>query len=303
MMAIPNIPVFSLLASNVPYLIFIFLLYILFVAIYRLFLSSLACIPGPKLAALTSLYEFYHDCVHPGQFYFQIQKLHTRYGMINANELLLADGHSIPLLTPEPSRLQLTFSGPIIRIGPYEVHIADPHFFDRIYNVTTKFEKYGWYYRFGNLPLTSFGTIDADLHRLRRSPLAKHFSPANIIKLDPLIKDSVALLCRRLEEHRQAKKVVDLGNAYRCIVADIVSEYVIPVAPTLLEDENFAADYNVVLRDFAIIGTFNRHLGWLFPLMQAMPRWLVSIVAPAPALAVYDNLKVWKLPLNFPIPS
>jgi cytochrome P450 len=113
--------------------------------------------------------------------------------------------------------------------------------------VTSKLDKYDWYYAFANLSLTSFATIDADLHRLRRAPINKHFSPASIIKIEPLIKHLLAILCRRLEEHRQAKKAVNIGMAYRCLANDIVSEYVIPVAPTLLKEENFAADYLLVI--------------------------------------------------------
>lgn len=109
-MAIPFIALIPGLASYLPYLLTVTVIYILFVAVYRLHFSPIAQIPGPRIAALTSLYEFYHDCIHLGQFYYQIQKLHEQYG-------------------------------PIVRIGPNEVHIKDPDFFDRIYNVTNKVDK------------------------------------------------------------------------------------------------------------------------------------------------------------------
>ena len=48
--------------------------------IRRLFLSPLADIPGPKLAALTHWYEFYYDVVKPGQYVFKIKQLHDVYG-------------------------------------------------------------------------------------------------------------------------------------------------------------------------------------------------------------------------------
>jgi hypothetical protein len=120
----------------------------------------------------------------------------------------------------------------------------------------------------------------------------KHFSPASIIKLDPLIKDSISLLCRRLDEHRQAKKVVELGMAYRCVAHDVISEYAVPVAPTLLEDDYFAADSHYIIRDWAVMGIYNRRLLWLLPLMLAMPRWMVSLTSSPPALRIYDDFKV-----------
>ena len=47
---------------------------------YRLYLSPLARFPGPRLAALTSWYEFYYDCVKRGRFTFKIAELHRQYG-------------------------------------------------------------------------------------------------------------------------------------------------------------------------------------------------------------------------------
>lgn len=56
------------------------LTWMLFTALYRLFLSPLADFPGPKLAALTSWYECYYDVIKPGQYVWKIQELHKHYG-------------------------------------------------------------------------------------------------------------------------------------------------------------------------------------------------------------------------------
>jgi hypothetical protein len=87
-MAILGAPLVPLLASLLPYLLPLFLLYILSLSVYRLFLSPIAHIPGPRLAALTSLYEFYYDCILGGQFYVELQRLHKQYGMMTARQLL-----------------------------------------------------------------------------------------------------------------------------------------------------------------------------------------------------------------------
>jgi hypothetical protein len=55
-------------------------LYLVGLAVYRLYFSPIARFPGPKLAALSRWYEFYYDCVLPGQFTFHIQELHKKYG-------------------------------------------------------------------------------------------------------------------------------------------------------------------------------------------------------------------------------
>ena len=57
------------------------LLYALTVATYRLVFSPLAGFPGPKLAAMTDLYEFYFDFFRNGTYIFEIEKMHQKYGL------------------------------------------------------------------------------------------------------------------------------------------------------------------------------------------------------------------------------
>lgn len=52
------------------------------VAIRRLYLSPLAKFPGPKLAALTGLYEAYYSCFKDGggRYFERIDRMHDKYG-------------------------------------------------------------------------------------------------------------------------------------------------------------------------------------------------------------------------------
>ena len=73
--------------------------YIVILAIYRLFFSPLAIFPGPKVAgiyqslgivqqtslaksftAITSLYQFYFDVIRGGEYIWQVEEMHKRYG-------------------------------------------------------------------------------------------------------------------------------------------------------------------------------------------------------------------------------
>jgi hypothetical protein len=56
------------------------LVYLIGLGIYRLYLNPIAKFPGPKLAALSSWYEFYYEVILKGQFSFHIQELHKKYG-------------------------------------------------------------------------------------------------------------------------------------------------------------------------------------------------------------------------------
>jgi hypothetical protein len=73
--------------------ILLLLAYLIGLAFYRLYLSPLAQLPGPKLAALSQWYEFYYDVVFPGQFFFQIQRMHKKYGILMKIPFL--EGHII----------------------------------------------------------------------------------------------------------------------------------------------------------------------------------------------------------------
>ena len=55
--------------------------YIIYAVISRLLLSPLRHVPGPKLAALTSWYEFYFDGIQQGRFVWKIKDLHSEYGL------------------------------------------------------------------------------------------------------------------------------------------------------------------------------------------------------------------------------
>lgn len=50
---------------------------------YNLFWHPLSEFPGPKLAALGSLYEFWFDVVKDGQYLWEIERMHNKYGTLN----------------------------------------------------------------------------------------------------------------------------------------------------------------------------------------------------------------------------
>ena len=56
--------------------------YGLYKCFYNLYLHPLSGYPGPKLVALGSRYEFYHDVIRDGLFLWEIEKMHHQYGKI-----------------------------------------------------------------------------------------------------------------------------------------------------------------------------------------------------------------------------
>jgi hypothetical protein len=53
-----------------------------FLAIWRLYFHPLRKIPGPRLAAMTSWYEFYYDVICDGQYPKRITQLHKEFSKV-----------------------------------------------------------------------------------------------------------------------------------------------------------------------------------------------------------------------------
>ena len=50
------------------------------IVIYRLVFHPLAKVPGPVLAKVSGLYEFYYQCVKGAKYAFRIKEMHQEYG-------------------------------------------------------------------------------------------------------------------------------------------------------------------------------------------------------------------------------
>lgn len=79
--------------QNAFYAFYAFLGYVFIKTVYRLYFHPLRNFPGPKIAAVTTLYNAYYDICDSG-LVKRLPKLHKKYG-------------------------------PVIRTQPNEVHVAD----------------------------------------------------------------------------------------------------------------------------------------------------------------------------------
>ncbi|KAI9046205.1 uncharacterized protein KD926_004043 [Aspergillus affinis] len=148
-------------------------LYYAFIAIHRLYLSELARarIPGPRLAAITFLYEAYYEAWLGGQMFLHVQELHKKYG-------------------------------PIVRITPDEVHFDDPETIDAIFpQGGRKTNKPTWLHTRTGTPDSIFSTVHHDQHRQRRNAVSSFFSPASVHRLESILKENLGTLIARLDHH------------------------------------------------------------------------------------------------------
>ena len=97
--------------------------------------------------------------------------------------------------------------GPIIRINPYELHISDPEYIDKLYLSSAsgeKRDKWPWYTKQFGTPGSIFSTAQHDHHKARRAALNRYFSMASVRRLQPLMDERVQQLLKRMRTSREA---------------------------------------------------------------------------------------------------
>lgn len=244
-------------------------------AVYRVYLHPLSHVPGPKLAAATGLYEFYYDGCLGGKYYWEILRLHRQYGEAISTCLVV-------------SNAWLMIGGSVVRISPNSVHVNNPDFFDQLYNFTGRLDKDPKFYRMLGLPQSTFQTTSHELHRLRRKPISRFFTPGAVLKGEEIINRNLGRLSARLDQYRATGQPVNLSDALRCLTTDNITEYALPEGANLLDRSGFAASYNRQIRDLGIVSLWNRTFPFLLPLSMMTPRWIVKQFAPSGALETFD---------------
>lgn len=120
-----------------------------------------------QLRADHSRYESYFDVIKNGQYTFEIRRMHEKYG-------------------------------PIIRINPYELHVETPDFYDELFAGSGKIRnRWAWSTSHFGIPLSVFGTLDHNTHRLRRAAIQPFFSKRSVRSLQPIVDERLDKFMQR----------------------------------------------------------------------------------------------------------
>ncbi|KAH8763249.1 cytochrome P450 [Diaporthe sp. PMI_573] len=226
-------------------------LYYVTLALYRLYLHPLARFPGPKLAAVTRLYEGYYDLYQSGQYTFKIAELHKQYG-------------------------------PIIRISPHELHVNDAAFFDILYGRQDGvWHKYDWAVDAFATKGAVIWTADHTLHKNRRQPLSPFFSKVKVSNQQDMIMRHVQALFERLSGFAASRKTVDLGAAVTAFVRDVINEYMFGKHYNDLGKEDFDAGMVVAAQAGGLLWRTTKFIRFFGPLMRSIPtQWIMAVSDP-----------------------
>ena len=188
---------------------------------------------------------------------------------------------SILQLDPVVWLKQSIYQGPIIRINPWEIHIADPEFYDVLYSSKNRFDKKKeWNYRFG-APLATVDTIHYDHHHHRRAALNPFFSRQRILDYGPYVQSRVDKLCSRLtSEYSGTSKIICLNDAWATLTADVVNYYCFELSYEFQDYPDFVAPFTTSVKNLAYSVHPMGHFPWLLSLLQSIPDAMVGILSP-----------------------
>ncbi|KAI8628101.1 cytochrome P450 [Xylariaceae sp. FL1651] len=242
-MIVPDASVANLVATAAAAAV----LYTVGLTIWRLYFSPLAGFPGPKIAAATLWYEFYWDVLKKGQWVWEIDRMHRKYG-------------------------------PIVRINPYELHVRDSEFYDELYS--GRQEKYSWWTKLAGSDRSTFASVSSEEHRRRRGALNPFFSKRSIMELEPVIREKIGKLCRRLDRFTETGEVVRVDVALMATTIDVICDYGFAADRKYLDEPDFKIEWKNTVAGVCETGAMARHLPWLLAPMQKLPLFVMDLVDP-----------------------
>ncbi|PQE19030.1 cytochrome p450 protein [Rutstroemia sp. NJR-2017a WRK4] len=248
-------------------------------SIYNLTLHPLSHIPGPKLAAISSLYEFYWDVIRDGKYIFEIEKMHAKYAF------------SVDTVN---DRTDESHEGPIVRINPNELHIHDPEYYSTIYcGGTRKVEKDPSTVTAFSVPTSVAATVDHHLHRARRGYLNPYFSKRAIVSLEGLIHERTTRLFGRFQEAIATGETVSLDKAFSAMTADIITTRLYGYNCDYVDVKDFVFPVRNAFLGVSLIF----HLARFFPhpvrMIKKLPNAIIRLILPSVAdfLVFQDAVK------------
>jgi cytochrome P450 len=149
-----------------------------------------------------------------------------------------------------------------------------------LYERAGRRDKYAYFSgRFGYAS-DSFSTIHHDTHRMRRKALSPMFSAKRIAEFQPVIREKVEILCKKLAGYQQDGRVLPLGRAWMALTTDIITGYAFAQSYNQLDSPNFQDTLHEALLAIYTTGQFALHFPVVFPILDMLPDWFVLRAQP-----------------------
>ncbi|KAG6235820.1 hypothetical protein E4U23_000533, partial [Claviceps purpurea] len=164
----------------------------LFYFIFLVLSRPTSKLPGPWYSKWTDLvfrYQWFY-----GRQTFYIHGLHTKYG-------------------------------PIVRVAPNQVAVADLETVKSVYTIKETYRKTKFYELLVSRPIqTVFSTADVELHRKLRRLMASQMSESSLKSMLPQVTSHVELAIQRMKEESKDRGVIDVFKWCLFMTTDVISE-------------------------------------------------------------------------------
>ncbi|KAF2757731.1 trichodiene oxygenase [Pseudovirgaria hyperparasitica] len=228
-------------------LLLVWAAYVAYMIVWRLYYHPLSKFPGHKIVAVSRWYEAYYEIVRKGTYYEKIQEFHDQYG-------------------------------PVVRVGPDELHVRDSLFYDELYAKNQRVIRPGWENRFGN-PGAMIATPSHVIHRQRRAVLNPLFSRRSILEFQGIVQQHVRHLVERIHEYRRAGKPVTLSDGFCAVTGDIIMDYAFGFNYNHVGKDNFES-----FREALMTSGDMGHIGTFFPTFFSL-----AFSLPAPVIEMMES--------------
>ncbi|KAF7943865.1 uncharacterized protein EAE97_005935 [Botrytis byssoidea] len=205
-------------------------------AFQRLYLHPLSKIPGPRLAAATSWYEFYYNAIRDGIYTRSFEKMHTDY------------------------------NSSVVRIAPNHVHVNDPEFYSKMFNNRTIYRKDPGFYKQISVSESILSILDPHEHRLRRQKVNSLFSIKAADSMAPDILTIAQKAANIMMKRGEEKRPIDMHRLCRSISSEVLFKILFDEPQDLLDSQEEHPDLltsmDGFLNNFWIMKAFPA-VGWL----------------------------------------
>ncbi|KAF2140680.1 uncharacterized protein K452DRAFT_335018 [Aplosporella prunicola CBS 121167] len=207
--------------------------------IYTALTSPLRALPGPWYSHFTNLPL--KSAVTGGRRIFYIDELHAKYG-------------------------------PIVRISPREVAVADAAAFKQIHGVSAKYTKDEWYEKLTNFPrLSVFSMRDPRAHGARRRLFARAFSKSYLREhWEPTVRDKARKAVERIRDEAKLEGEADVMKWWTFMATDIVGVLGFGESFGMLELGR-RTEYIRVLEAALVGNGIGAELPWLRAILARLP--------------------------------
>jgi cytochrome P450 len=91
------------------------------------------------------------------------------------------------------------------------------------------------------------GTVDHDLHRIRRAALNPYFSKASVGRLESTIQSNIDSLCTRLQRYAGTGTPINISDAFTCLSADVIGSYTFGRSYGFLQHPDFMPRWRTLM--------------------------------------------------------